>query len=104
MPRSATMEPVPHGDEVPGRLQDPFLEGHLDDLLLASFPFRHDLERAHGLEALVELMVLHGDDAVLLRVVAGRFLVEVEQGQGTRLVEARRRRHLSASVRPPSWG
>src|SRR6267378_4663995 len=79
--REVEPEPVPNGHEVPGRLQDAFVEGDLDHLLLSPFPFRRHLERTARGEVVREALILHRHDAVLLGIVPGRLEVEVVEGQ-----------------------
>src|SRR5207302_1261125 len=70
-------EPVPDRHEVPGRLEHPLVEGHLDHLLLAPLPLRDHLERPDRGEVVRERLVLDGHDPVLLRIVPRRLDIEV---------------------------
>src|SRR5256714_3501873 len=79
--REVEAQPVPDRDEIPGRLEDALVEGHLDHLLLPPLPFRDHLERTDRGEVVVEGLVLDRHDPILLGIVPGRLDVEVVERQ-----------------------
>src|SRR2546430_15557907 len=79
--REVEAQPVPDRDEIPGRLEDALVKGHLDRLLLPPLPLRQHLERADRGEVVVEGLVLDRHDPVLLGIVPGRLDVEVVERQ-----------------------
>src|SRR5256886_1345813 len=79
--REVEAQPVPDRDKVPRRIEDAFVERHLDHLLLPPLPFRKHLERTVRGEVVSERLIRARNDPILLGIIPGRLDVEVVERQ-----------------------